>query len=70
MKLLTKTEIEVVCAAIDLILRLDKQHEEENDVESSTKMLNQLFKCANPEDFSRFAQIVAGANDPDFRSPK
>ena len=53
-----------------VVLAVDDAQEVAGDHDGATDLLQQLHASVLPEHFERFAQIIADANDPDFRCPK
>lgn len=64
-------ELELFRTSVYTILSLDNEHEAQQDYDSSTALLNQLWSCGlSHEDFKRFVRIVNDAADPNFRCPQ
>lgn len=68
--LLTVEEIAAFKEVVRMTLALDKRHEELQDYEAGTAMLNQLYNAVSPEEFDHFFDIMEMAGDLDHRSPK
>jgi hypothetical protein len=66
--IVTEPEVVRLRAVVEAILRLAGDQDNHDADDERIEMLNQIYEVVPAEDFERFAQIIADANNPDYRS--
>lgn len=63
--IMTEPEVVRLRAVVEAILRLEGDQNNHDAVAEYIEMLRQIYEVVPAEDFARFAQIIADANNPD-----